>query len=408
MQELNYCRRNWMVILLLALLAALMLAAPARAQDDELADLNCAITPDQILGQVFGGTAGAAGETGDEQLTPEGVDIIGNALDVDVEWLLENLPYSETGNQNVALLVVDDFSSESYDPDEENVVSHGWLVLDVLQQLHDALPADVASRIRLEQVNIADENGYRSDLIQSAVEDTIESLQAEGYERFVINMSFVFIPCVDTSRNFNFARFLEAREDDPQHSVIEALGGDVDYVQQLLTDPRVTAVDESGLEIDEDADPGRRAGGPPAFVQEQVAILRLFEDNRLQGDPMSRFLGNLNVLAVPVASAGNFKWRRPFYPARWREVLSISASEGDDLGQWGHSNTGEVMVPGAWFLFEDEVYRAGTSFAAPVASLMIALDLTQDQPSCGIRGGAPLLGSANFDNTPLLEAAENC
>jgi hypothetical protein len=396
------------MLLAVLLLLALTLTAPVLAQTDDLTELNCALTPDQILGQVFGGTAGAAGETGEGQLTPEGDNILENELDADIEWLLENLQYSDTGSQNVALLVVDDFSSEPYDPDEENVVSHGWLVLDVLQQIHDALPDGVASRIRIEEVNIADENGYRSDLIQSAIADTIESLQAEGYERFVINMSFVFIPCVDTSRNFNFARFQEAREGNPQLSVIEALGGDVDYVQQLLTDPRVTAIDENGLEIDADADPGRRIGGPPDFVQEQVNILRFFEDNRLQGDPMRRFFADLDVLAVPVASAGNFKWRRPFYPARWREVLSVSASEGDDLEQWGHSNSGEVMVPGAWFLFEDEVFRAGTSFAAPVASMMIALDFTQDRPMCGVRGGAPLLASANFGNRPLVEAAEDC
>jgi hypothetical protein len=40
--------------------------------------------------------------------------------------------------------------------------------------------------------------------------------------------------------------------------------------------------------------------------------------------------------------------------------------------------------------------------------MMIALDLTQDQPTCGVQGGAPRLGSANFDNTPLSEAAGNC
>lgn len=391
-------------IIILCLLLILTLGiAPTLSQGNNLDEVNCALTPDQILGQAFGATAGAEGETADNALTPEGLNILDNNLDAGAAWIVENLQYAPTGSNQVALLVVDDFSSDPFDPDSDHIVSHGWLVWDVLQQIVAELPEDVTGNIHLEQVNIADDNGYRSDLIQATLDDAIQSLTSEGYERFVVNMSFVFIPCVDNGRGFTVEKFLQDRKNNPGLSVIEALGGDVEYIRGLLNNPRVDAIDETGIEtVDTDR------GNQPEFVQEQVNFIRFFEDQRLEGDPMRRFFRDLNGLVIPVASAGNFKWKRPFYPARWREVLSISASEGDDLGVWSHSNSGELMVPGAWFQFEDEVYRAGTSFAAPVASLMIALDLTQDSPNCGVRGGAPLLGQAQFDNTPLLEAAEGC
>jgi len=45
------------------------------AQNQKLDAINCALTPDQIVGQAFSGTAGASGETSDSGLTPEGENI---------------------------------------------------------------------------------------------------------------------------------------------------------------------------------------------------------------------------------------------------------------------------------------------------------------------------------------------
>jgi hypothetical protein len=135
-------------------------------------------------------------------------------------------------------------------------------------------------------------------------------------------------------------------------------------------------------------------------------VLQLFNNTRLQSDPLREYLRGLrDVIVVPVASSGNFKQRQPFYPARWPEVISVSANEGNDLRFWLHSNNGDISVPGAWFLFDDGQYRAGTSFAAPVASMLIAVDLTQTDPTCEIRGNAPMLARGSYDNELFAEAA---
>ncbi len=82
----------------------------------------------------------------------------------------------------------------------------------------------------------------------------------------------------------------------------------------------------------------------------------------------------------------------------------MSANEGDNLRFWPHSNDGDISVPGAWFLFDDGKYRAGTSFAAPVVSMLIALDLTQTTPQCKIRGNTPVLAHGAYDNQLLADA----
>ncbi|MCL4251437.1 MAG: hypothetical protein KJ065_25015, partial [Anaerolineae bacterium] len=87
------------------------------------------------------------------------------------------------------------------------------------------------------------------------------------------------------------------------------------------------------------------------------------------------------------------------------EVLSVSANEGDNLRFWLQSNNGEISAPGAWFPFVDRQFRAGTSFSAPVVSMLIAMDLTQSQPSCPIRNGRSALIGGNYDNTPLEAVA---
>lgn len=408
---LRRCR--WLAAGAVALIL-LSTTIPALGQGRGQGARSCMATPDQLLGQAFGGTAGAAGEIGEDGLTPEGEDIEAEGLAAESEWILENLQYSESGGLPVAILIVDDFSSDGTE-DEDEPVSHGWLVYEVFTQLHDLLEPEIAEKIILEQVDISGESGYRSDLVVAALTDTIDRLSEEGVQRFVINMSFVILPCVDEELNFDFDEFIAQRRDDPDHSIVEAVGNDPAYVRSLLRDSRVTYVDETGLSTDEapERERGRSAqdqpggqGGPPQFVEDQLRILRLLRRSQLQSDPLRDFFRNSRELIIPVASSGNFKGREPLFPARWSEVLSVSATEGNDLRFWTHSNNADVTVPGAWYLFEDEVYRAGTSFAAPVVSLLLAVDLTQQDPTCAKRGNAPVLAHGNFDNTLLLDAVE--
>ncbi len=191
-------------ILIVVLLIVLPSTLLAQRGGQDLTDSNCALTPDQILGQAFSGTAGASGETSANGQTPQGEDIVANGLDAQAEWIAANLPYAAGGSEPVAILVIDDFSA---DGTGDAPISHGWLVMQVLEQLQAQLPDDLAGNITLTPVNIADENGYQSDLIQPAVERAMDKLAATGITRFVLNMSFVFVPCVDTDPGFQFQRF---------------------------------------------------------------------------------------------------------------------------------------------------------------------------------------------------------
>lgn len=394
--------------------------ASAYAQRNNLADSNCAITPDQILGQAYSRTAGAAGETAEAGLTPEGEDILAEGLATNAEWIMENLGYATVGTEPVAILVVDDFSS---DGTGDTPASHGWLVWEVFEQLRTILPQDTANIITLQQVDIADEGGYRSDLILPAIQSAIEELGGQGINRFVLNLSFAFIPCQDSDSGFNFSTFMDARRSNPGHSLVEELGANPQYVQGILEDSRVSYIDETGFASTE-TEAGRGsellsaqtesaeipptpAGEAPELRGQDLRVLRLFNNPRLQADPLRDFLRDSrrnDLIIIPVASAGNFKQRQPFYPARWPEVISVSANEGDNLRFWLHSNNGDVSAPGAWFLFEDGQYRAGTSFSAPIVSMLIALDLTQIEPTCGMQGNRPVLTHGSYDNQLISEA----
>jgi hypothetical protein len=411
----NFIRKYGAVAVGLGLLCIHFL--PAYAQGRNSQANNCAATPDQILGQAYSRTAGAAGETDEAGLTPEGEDIAAGGLAADARWIVENLQFGVPGSESVAILVVDDFSSNGTG---ETPASHGWLVFDLLERLHAVLPQETADLITLQQVDIAGEQGYQSDLILPAIQSAIAELSAQGINRFVLNMSFVFIPCRDAELGFNFTDFLTARQNNPARSLVEQLGGDPQYVRSLLNDARVGYIDETGLGSTDQATPRgsqalARAGGArqipptpsgatPQFRSQDLQVLRLFNRATLQADPLRDYLRQSSNLIISVASAGNFKQRQPFYPARWPEVISVSANEGNDLRLWLHSNNGDVSVPGAWFLFEDDAYRAGTSFAAPVVSLLISVDLTQTNPTCAIRGNRPVLSHGAYDNELILDA----
>jgi hypothetical protein len=197
-----------------------------------------------------------------------------------------------------------------------------------------------------------------------------------------------------------YHQWREERESNPNRSLIQATGGDEAYVQQILSDNRVRRIDNNGFDADR---------GAPAFNQQRLAFMRLFENIHMNQDPLRQyFMESHDYTLIPVAAAGNFKWKRPFYPAQWQEVLAVSATIGIDGDLWALSNNGEVSAAGAYFLFDDEIYRAGTSFAAPVVSLMQAIDLSNDSPACGLanNGRSEMASHGQWRDLPLLEAVE--
>jgi Subtilase family len=392
-------------ILIIVLSLLLSVFTIAYAQNDDLSDVSCAVLPDQILGQAHVSFAGAAhvsfaGALGDEMRE--------NNWELEGSTLLNDLQYAQAGSEQVAIIIVDDFSSEApQDSEDWGTASHGWLVQEVFERILLELPTPVADLISLETVDLAADNDFRSDFVAVALETKIDELAATGISRFVVNMSFVFVACEDGG--FNFAAWRQGREQNPDLTLIEETGGDIEYVKDILSDQRVGRIDNNRFDMDNQQ---AGQGGPPAFVQQQLNFLNLFEISQMNNDPLrSYFMDNSQYIIVPIAAAGNFKWKRPFYPAQWPEVLSVSATLGDSPDLWLLSNDGEISAPGAYFGFEDEVYRAGTSFAAPIVSVMVAIDLSQANPTCELaRNGFPELGSnGRWNNLPLLDAVnERC
>ena len=373
-------------------------------------DVNCAVLPDQIMGQANISYAGAAnisyaGALGDEIET--------NTWDIEETTVLTDLQYATVGSDPVVIVVIDDFST--IDPREDasdDVIwanaSHGWLVMEVIDRVLATLPTETSSLISVETLHLGGENAFRSDLIAEELETMLTNLNASGINKFVVNMSFVFVACEEGG--FKHAEWMNRRADNPDLTLIEEVEGDPEYVETVLSDASVERMDENGFDVD-NSKAGQ--GGPPEHVAQKLQFLSLFEISRMNSDPLRSFFMDKQqpYTVFPIASGGNFKWKRPFYPAQWPEVLSVSATLGDSPDLWALSNNSEISVPGAYFLFDDDVYRAGTSFAAPIASVMIAVDLTQSEPNCDIaNNGRPEISSnGQWNDVPFLEAiADRC
>lgn len=408
-------------------LAALLLLTwggiTASAQDFE--DAGCAVTPEQILGQAnvrYDGAANVRYDGAGEDGTP--ID----TLDVEDTPILTDLQYATAGNNAVGLIVVDDFSTVDPDEDQDDEIgwgeaSHGWLVLEVVERVIATLPQAAQDLITLEMLDLAGDAEYRSDNIAVELEALMDTMNsAEGIDTFVVNLSFVFVACVDEGAGFTHANWLRDRDDDPDLTLVEEAGGTVADVVETITDPDVDLVDpdtfsgSSGLGGNSGGNSGNNSNnqgsvGQPAAVQQKLAFLRLFNLPNTNNDPLRKLFRDQPYTIVAVASAGNLRAERAFFPARWNEVLAVGATMGDLDTMWPSSNSGDVVAPGAFFWFDDEQYRAGTSFAAPVVSVMVAVEQTQNNPSCGVsnNGRFDMSGNGNqFNNTPLLDVANDC
>lgn len=390
------------------LLTSLLLSLVPLAAQDDLTGVNCAVTPDQVLGQANTGFAGMA-NSGFAGMANSGFagmsvqEFRESGFVLDPASLVTNLQYSSTGNQGVAILVVDDFASDAPETDADwETASHGWYTLNILVQMQNALPSEVAQNILIETIDVSALD-YRSDLMRTEIESTVASIRSStGIQNFVVNMSFVFVACDDGT--FNHQRFIDRHENNANYSLVEEAGGDLNYALDVRNNSAVNRVDANGFDLNNNAN-----SGPPSFVATQLTFLNLFEDSQLQSDTLrDYFRDRKDYTLIPVASAGNFKWKRPFFPARWAEVISVSATMGGTSDLWAQSNDGEISAPGAWVEFGDEYFSAGTSYAAPIASMMIALDLTQGSPTCGLQGNAPELASnGRNNNVPLLDAVND-
>lgn len=110
-----------------------------------------------------------------------------------------------------------------------------------------------------------------------------------------------------------------------------------------------------------------------------------------------------------VAAAGNFSLGYQMLPAGWSEVLGVAVEEVPREFPGRYSNVGDVTVPGEWVAFRPLrdgspgvptlLAYAGTSYAAPVAALYVALDMA----SANLCVRAPAGLGASAPTPPTLE-----
>lgn len=219
----KFSRFRWAILFLAAILITFSgRTVPALATTTPP---SCAVTPDKLDGQGlnvtgfglsvtqlglnvtqlglnvtgFGLSVTQFGLNVTQFGTPEQIitDITNNV--VTPAWLTNLLPGIQGGagynGVKTALLVVDDFSSPQ---------AHGYDVRKVAEDLRNAVDsADDGQRnnspnITLFNVDISTEAiGFVSTAIAQTIRDNVNSLIAQGYQHFVINMSFGLLPCTD-------------------------------------------------------------------------------------------------------------------------------------------------------------------------------------------------------------------
>jgi hypothetical protein len=243
-----------------------------------------------------------------------------------------------------------------------------------------------------------------------------ESLQLSkvGFDRIVLNMSFVIAPC-------NVPQWLDGMGRFDVDATLDAY-------QKLIDGQPGLAMFQAALD-DLVADvPGRRdrilRADPTdglAVIRRRVAVSEFYGEivkqnptavrDRIDNDPLRYvLLEQMNTAGrrvIPVGAAGNgvllaasraeplrrIRFTFPFAPAIWNSVVSASASGTKGL-MTTYSNYGEVLLDGRELVGSTQVQ--GTSFAAPrLSARQAAYLLTGGVADCN--GNLPTLGYANSD-----------
>lgn len=323
---------------------------------------------------------------------------------------------SAQGDYAVAIIVADDFSgtpldalnAAQFDANDNCTVSlegqayavrgvsadpidvpHGDLVLAQINDLlDDAVAADAIAVVPV------DIQGVTTDVAASRISDALDDHAADFY---VVNMSFVIVPCeyIEGFAAFE-SQMLDARD-----------AKDLNKYRGLFQ-RAVVFYDNTVF---------------PAMSQRA--------QNATDLDPLQTLLVGLRNTVIPVAAAGNFGLDFPFWPGAWGQVISVSASQGQGYhapSAWDSkkdtpllgtqdlnpgrttrvSNYGEVMLPGEYASAWGAV--SGTSFAVPRLSVALALYVSEVGGAvCRQPDGDPALAYGGWDNLTLNEAvAAHC
>lgn len=299
--------------------------------------------------------------------------------------------------RNVVLFIVDDFGNGyelpaalfEADPDLEALadqISHGALVLHHLLELGSSLVPEVGwergqgpdgqpqyyltdghgNRLYLQVVDVGE---LDTDVIPDRIRAAMLYYGGHGKHAssMVVNMSFAVVPCA-VLHDFTAAEELVTFE-----AYLAALAANNDVAPQYLG------------ELDELVSTPVDLGDDPllSFV---ACPLPSDEGARCDGGHGSH-RGVIKSL-YQVASAGNYGNAYALYPAASGFVISVGslAATGGGYAVADYSNSAEIAAPGGLFELASvggsTVAYAGTSFAAPVVSLFLAVDGMQADPRC--------------------------
>jgi hypothetical protein len=325
--------------------------------------------------------------------------------------VLQSVPVY-AANYTVAILIVDDFTGvdlssvqapSSQDSCAVNLEgqafigrgasagaplpkAHGDLVYLQLQEMVTKAQADAF--IKLVKVDI---KSFTTEAIGQKIEEAMAQQPADVY---VVNMSFVLIPC-------QFVKPL------------------ADFERQLADS--LKANDQTKYrEVKQKA---------ALFYDGTVFPANAKKYQKLAGvDPLQDFFTAHADKVIPIASSGNFGLDYPFWPGTWGQVISVSGSTGEGFNttdSWDQksnapllgadaeekgkkgtriSNFGDIMLPGEYSI-KDYGVVLGTSFAAPRLSMVMALYLSQVGTAyCRKSNGSPALSSGDWKNLTLREA----
>lgn len=216
---------------------------------------------------------------------------------------------------------------------ETQGIYHGHLVSWHTQDIVNSVGINVA----VQKVDIP---GFNLNFVASAVSRAVEEA-LYNYEHVVVNMSFAMVPC-DT--------------------VVDVLA----YEAAVISDPSGAAA--ARAKIGDTIATAMSGTSLPAGTWAQLIADGMFAQGSDQ-----------NVAFV--ASAGNYSMGFPLYPALFPDVIAVSAGAptGNPFfaqGMYGFSNSGEVMMPGVYYVNAGNLSKfetRGTTFASPALSSMLAL-----------------------------------
>lgn len=286
------------------------------------------------------------------------------------------------GNTPVTILIVDDFHTKLRVKGKKTPINltHGQLIKSQIDLILKGLNKPRIAAIKTDFLDFVNQYSPEStNSLSQRIQVKIDQIRKDtGISHIVVNMSFAVLSCKVLD---DYNRWLRS-----QTAQINQRISFEGYAEEVLKASYPTWSAQSRRNATTDA------------------IAALFTPNG--SDPLEPNSSSEHSI-VWVAAAGNYALHFPLFPAAWSKVVGVAAAKdysgADALAhvrnatEWtAWSNWGDVKERGQWFqtdLTGKPLYYYGTSFATPLASLLLALSISEKGSPCPITdyGSSPLI-----------------